>query len=60
MAVTDNSVYLNVSGVEENKNEGQVNETMSNLPTQSRKKLIICCSGIFICYFYYGIIQERM
>ncbi|XP_046846944.1 solute carrier family 35 member B1-like [Xenia sp. Carnegie-2017] len=60
MAVNDNSVYLNISGVEENKNEGQVNESMSNLPTQSRKKLIICCSGIFICYFYYGIIQERI
>lgn len=31
-----------------------------SLPTQSRKKLIVCCSGIFICYFYYGIIQERI
>ena len=47
-----NNVELDVKDVENDK-------TMS-LPTQSRKKLIVCCSGIFICYFYYGIIQERM
>lgn len=25
-----------------------------------RKKLIVCFLGIFISYFYYGIIQEKM
>ena len=25
-----------------------------------KQKLILCCFGIFICYFYYGILQEKM
>jgi len=24
------------------------------------QKLIICCSGIFLCYFYYGVLQEKI
>lgn len=24
------------------------------------KKLLLCCVGIFVCYFYYGILQEKM
>ncbi|XP_065053377.1 solute carrier family 35 member B1-like [Rhopilema esculentum] len=24
------------------------------------KKLIFCCVGIFVCYFYYGILQEKI
>jgi hypothetical protein len=28
--------------------------------TGSRNKLLICAAGTFICYFYYGIIQESM
>ena len=23
-------------------------------------KLIVCCLGIFVCYFYYGILQEKI
>ncbi|XP_065320418.1 solute carrier family 35 member B1-like [Gordionus sp. m RMFG-2023] len=23
-------------------------------------KLIVCCLGIFLCYFYYGIVQEKI
>ena len=25
-----------------------------------RNKLLICAAGTFICYFYYGIVQESM
>lgn len=24
------------------------------------KKLLLCCVGIFVCYFYYGILQEKI
>ena len=24
------------------------------------QKLLLCCIGIFVCYFYYGILQEKM
>lgn len=27
---------------------------------QESQKLIFCCLGIFVCYFYYGIVQEKM
>ncbi|KAK3729863.1 hypothetical protein RRG08_058178 [Elysia crispata] len=27
---------------------------------QSTKKLAVCAAGIFICYFYYGILQEKI
>lgn len=26
----------------------------------SASKLMVCAIGIFVCYFYYGIIQEKM
>ena len=60
MAVNNHSTHIDLSNIELDNSEAQVNENMPSLPTQSRKKLIVCCSGIFICYFYYGIIQERM
>ena len=28
--------------------------------SQSTRKLVVCAAGIFICYFYYGILQEKM
>ena len=59
MAVNNHSTHIDLSKVELDKDEAQVDENMT-LPSQSRKKLIVCCSGIFVCYFYYGIIQERM
>lgn len=31
-------------------------ETMSS----NRNKLILCALGTFVCYFYYGILQESM
>ncbi|GFO02629.1 solute carrier family 35 member b1 [Plakobranchus ocellatus] len=27
---------------------------------QSTRKLVVCAAGIFICYFYYGILQEKI
>ncbi|GFS23440.1 solute carrier family 35 member B1 [Elysia marginata] len=27
---------------------------------QSTKKLVVCAAGIFVCYFYYGILQEKI
>jgi len=27
---------------------------------QESHKLIVCCLGIFVCYFYYGILQEKI
>lgn len=47
-----NNVEIGIEDTEKDRN--------MSLPTQSRKKLIVCCSGIFLCYFYYGIIQERI
>lgn len=29
-------------------------------PMANNKKLIIYAFGIFICYFYFGILQEKM
>ncbi|XP_012942758.1 solute carrier family 35 member B1 [Aplysia californica] len=26
----------------------------------STKKLVVCAAGIFICYFYYGVLQEKI
>lgn len=26
----------------------------------NRTKLLFCAAGIFVCYFYYGILQEKM
>lgn len=26
----------------------------------STSKLLVCALGIFVCYFYYGIVQEKM
>ena len=60
MAVNNYTTHIDLSSIELDKNEAQVNKDMPSLPTQSRTKLIVCCSGIFICYFYYGIVQERM
>jgi hypothetical protein len=54
------STHIDLSNTELDNNEVQVNKAMPSLPNQSRKKLIVCCTGIFVCYFYYGIIQERM
>lgn len=28
--------------------------------TLGNQKLVICCLGIFICYFYYGVLQEKI
>lgn len=50
---------INLNNVEIGIEDTEKDRNMS-LPTQSRKKLIVCCSGIFLCYFYYGIIQERI
>lgn len=30
------------------------------LKMNETQKLIACCFGVFICYFYYGILQEKM
>lgn len=60
MAVNNDSTPIDISNIELGKKEVQVDQNMPSLPTQSGKKLILCCSGIFICYFYYGIIQERI
>lgn len=60
MAQNNHSVQIDLSNTELDRTEVKASETMPSLPTQSRKKLIVCCAGIFLCYFYYGIVQERM
>lgn len=39
----------------------KASDSASRAPASgSTRRLIICALGIFICYFYYGIIQEKM
>ncbi|KAJ8306862.1 hypothetical protein KUTeg_014946 [Tegillarca granosa] len=33
-------------------------ESKRKMAAESRRKLIACALGIFVCYFYYGILQE--
>ena len=33
---------------------------MSAPQTGSTRQLAVCFLGIFVCYFYYGILQEKM
>ena len=33
---------------------------MFQMELGSKPKFALCAVGIFVCYFYYGIIQERM
>jgi len=35
-----------------------LNVTMSNVP--SKQKLALCFFGIFVSYFIYGLLQEKM
>lgn len=42
-----------------NLEAGKSNTNMSPYVT-NKKKLLLCFFGIFISYFYYGIIQEKM
>ncbi|XP_065666868.1 solute carrier family 35 member B1 isoform X2 [Hydra vulgaris] len=32
----------------------------SNFKMNENQKLIFCCFGVFFCYFYYGVLQERI
>ncbi|XP_059141733.1 solute carrier family 35 member B1-like [Physella acuta] len=34
--------------------------TTTTMGEPSTKKLIVCAAGIFFCYFYYGILQEKI
>ncbi|CAH1772926.1 unnamed protein product [Owenia fusiformis] len=47
------SVDVNVSGSKEALER-------ENYESKSKLKLFICASGILVCYFYYGIIQEMI
>ena len=42
-----------------NLEAGKSNTNMAPYVT-NKKKLLVCFFGIFISYFYYGIIQEKM
>ncbi|XP_074652578.1 solute carrier family 35 member B1-like [Tubulanus polymorphus] len=35
-------------------------ESSSKTMQNDRKKLIVCFLGVFLCYFYYGILQEKI
>ena len=54
------STELTISGIStQETNSGQFNMTsVSNQP--NKLKLIFCFLGIFVCYFFYGILQEKM
>jgi len=49
---------VNVKSTEHKKNEFAFTNLYSKMSENQR--LIICCLGIFGCYFYYGILQEKM
>ena len=33
---------------------------VKNMGEGGTRKLAVCAAGIFFCYFYYGILQEKM
>lgn len=33
---------------------------MTSNNKSSRTKLLVCAAGIFVCYFYFGILQEKI
>jgi len=40
-------------------NRSSLGRTCLNKMNETQK-LIICCAGIFLCYFYYGVLQEKI
>lgn len=41
-------------------NNHEAADTTKMVAGQGRKKFLVCAFGVFVSYFYYGILQETM
>lgn len=62
MSTTDaKAAVLLHADVEDSENiELEIKDQPINMSEPSTKKLMICAAGIFCCYFYYGVLQEKI
>ena len=58
--VIKTEVILDINSSVGRKNKESSSSSLFNLKMSENQKLIGCCIGIFVCYFYYGILQEKM
>ena len=58
--VIKTEVILDINSSVDRKNKNSSISNLFNLKMSENKKLIGCCIGIFVCYFYYGVLQEKM
>ena len=58
--VIKTEVILDINSSVGHKNKESSSSSLFNLKMSENQKLIGCCIGIFVCYFYYGILQEKM
>lgn len=59
--VIKTEVILDINSSVDRKNIRATSlQDLLNLKMSEGQKLIGCCVGIFVCYFYYGILQEKM
>lgn len=53
--IEDNEIRSNE--INENLDDSKEKKSMA---TESRTTFIVCFIGIFVSYFYYGVLQEKM
>ena len=51
---------VSVGHIEKKESASSSAEKPTIMGEPSTRNLIICAGGIFFCYFYYGILQEKM
>ena len=51
---------LDIGLNKEVKREIKGDSTTNMFAVQSRQKFLLCAAGVFVSYFYYGILQESM
>jgi len=58
--VIKTEVILDVNSSVDRKSKQYSFSNLLNYKMSETQKLIGCCVGIFVCYFYYGILQEKI
>ena len=58
--VIKTEVILDIKTSSDRRNKEFSLSNIFNYNMSETQKLIGCCVGIFVCYFYYGILQEKM
>ena len=53
-------IKVDVSSNFDDDNQTEKGKLSRLFGMDNTKKLIFCCLGIFFCYFYYGVLQEKM